>query len=465
MAQQSVEFPFPTMPPDRCFMLVLTSMVDGLCAVGPGGVVLCCNAGLSRITGYEHEALLGQPVSLLDGPSLLVGHRFSEIITMVLREHEEVRSREITLRAKDGSEVPVLVNAGVIWDPGGEALGAIVNITDTTELVRAKAAIRQLSGQLKERYGLHRLIGKSSRMQEIYEFIECTCRNRASVLIQGESGTGKELVAAAIHFLSPRSSGPFMKVNCSALAESLLESELFGHVKGAFTGAISDQVGRFEAADGGTIFLDEVGDLTPTIQTKLLRVTEDREFERVGESRTRKADVRIISATNKDLWTLVKQGKFREDLYYRLKVIALTVPPLRERKEDILLLVAHFIEHFSRDAVKPITGCSRAATSRLLAYDWPGNVRELEHAIEHAIVLARGEEITLMDLPEDIRRSRPQGGGPARQALVGLFPDEERRLIAAVLKEAGGNRSHAAKALGIGRTTLWKKLKSFGIQG
>jgi len=314
------------------------------------------------------------------------------------------------------------------------------------------------------------IIGKSLKMQKIYDLIGVVAATKTTVLISGESGTGKRLVAHAIHLSAPGAEQrPFVEVSCGALPETLLEGELFGHVKGAFTGAIRDRVGRFESAEGGTIFLDEIDAFTPALQVKLLRVLQEGEFERVGETRTRKADVRIVAATNQNLEELIRDGKFRNDLYYRLNIISIEIPPLRDRKEDISLLVEHFIEKHARDLKKTINGISDEALQKLLGYSWPGNIRELENAIERACVLTRGVMIQTGDLPENILNSAEKlapavgtagtNGGSLKDALR----DPERKLIVDALDRAGWNKKEAARALGINRTTLYKKMSQFGI--
>jgi transcriptional regulator with PAS, ATPase and Fis domain len=308
-------------------------------------------------------------------------------------------------------------------------------------------------------YRFHDLIGHTPQMRALYALIRQVAPTPASILLQGESGTGKELVARALHAESPRAAGPFVKVNCAALAESLLESELFGHVKGAFTGAIADKVGRFEAAHGGTIFLDEIGDVSPLIQLKLLRVIQEREFERVGSSKAIRTDVRLISATNKDLGRLVAAGRFREDLYYRLKVVPLTLPPLRERKDDIPLLLHAFLARFSRALDKPVRGVTRRALDALRRYAWPGNVRELEHAIEHACVRCQGELLGLADLPREFQGGGRLDGATLARLDAGRQVVLDRELLERLLEENQGNRSKTARMLGIGRTTLWRRLK------
>ena len=285
----------------------------------------------------------------------------------------------------------------------------------------------------------------------------------STVLINGESGTGKELVAEALHTSGSRRNKPFIKVNCSALPETLLESELFGHVKGAFTGAIANKMGRFQKADGGTIFLDEIGDISPAMQMRLLRVLQEREFERVGDTATIKVDVRVITATNHDLAERVRQGKFREDLYYRLNVIKLLLPPLRERKGDLEPLIDHFIERFAASFHKTISGISNQALEVLQRHSWPGNVRELQHVLEHACVLTRSNQVDLESLPHDLVAQPPQTASPQQTAAAAATPAAAPASncpvsIQEALAKAGGNKSKAAKLLGISRRTIYRQL-------
>jgi two-component system, NtrC family, response regulator HydG len=302
------------------------------------------------------------------------------------------------------------------------------------------------------------VIGKSKKMQEIYEFIRIVSQNTSTVMLKGESGTGKEMIAQAIHEHSPRRTCPFVEVTCSALSEHLLESELFGHVKGAFTGAIKDKQGRFEQANGGTIFLDEVGDISPNAQVKLLRVLQEREIVRVGGDERVKVNVRIISATNKDLEESVANGTFREDLYYRLNVVPLNVPALRERKEDIPLLVDHFIEKIDRKVEKEVTEISQKAMNLLLEYYWPGNIRQLENAIEYAIIRCQGTEIRVQDLPLDVRNHKAE-----KATVQDLMANTEKQAILDILKVCQWDLTQAAHQLNISRTTLWRKIKKHGI--
>jgi two-component system response regulator HydG len=311
------------------------------------------------------------------------------------------------------------------------------------------------------------IIGTSEAMRRVFEAMALVAPTEATVLILGESGTGKELVAQAIHANSPRRAGPLITVNCAALPEALLESELFGHERGAFTGATNRRVGRFELAHGGTIFLDEVGDLTPAAQIRLLRVLQSQEFERVGGTETLKVDVRVIAATNKDLEAAVRAGTFREDLLYRLRVFPLTMPPLRERRDDIPLLTEHFLRRHAERHRRRLRGLTPRALDLLMRYDWPGNVRELEHMIERAVILARGEHITPEELPPNIQAVSGAVEGSANQERplpVGLTLKEvERELICKTLERTGGNRTKAAEILGISRATLHNKLKEYGL--
>ena len=326
---------------------------------------------------------------------------------------------------------------------------------------------RTLRQQVDERYGLENVIGESAALREVLDTIRQIAPSSANVLIEGETGTGKELAAHAIHNLSRRHKAKFVTVHCAALSPTLLESELFGHERGAFTGAHERRIGRFEQANGGTIFLDEIGEIDASTQVKLLRViSEERAFERVGGNQLLRADVRLITATNKDLAALVKEGKFRDDLYFRLNVVHLTMPPLRERKEDIPLLVREFLRHFSKANEKPVLEITADAMDTLLTYDWPGNVRELRTAIEHGVVMATGAKITLRDLPANVRNAVANAlpGGITLAKAYAEKPSPldlhatENRLIMQALATTDGNITAAAKKLGISRRTLHRKI-------
>ncbi len=340
-------------------------------------------------------------------------------------------------------------------------------ITRALSSRRLEQENRTLRQQVDERYGLENIIGESPSLHEVLDTIRQVAPSNANVLLDGESGTGKELAAHAIHNLSRRSKAKFVTVHCAALSPTLLESELFGHERGAFTGAHERRLGRFEQASGGTIFLDEIGEIDPSTQVKLLRViSEERAFERVGGNQLLKADVRLIAATNKNLDSLVREGKFRDDLYFRLNVVHITMPPLRERKEDIPLLVRTFLKHFCKVNEKPLLELTSDATNLLLNYEWPGNVRELRTAIEHGVVMANGPKITVRELPSAVRQNAPRNlpGGitPAKAWGEKSSPldlhDTERRLIMQALASTSGNVTAAAKRLGISRRTLHRKI-------
>jgi len=320
-----------------------------------------------------------------------------------------------------------------------------------------------LKERLGDRFDFSRIIAASPKMKALLETLAMVAPSDATVLIMGESGTGKEVIANAIHHNSPRSGEAFIKVSCAALPETLLESELFGHEKAAFTGAVARREGRFQLAHRGTIFLDEVGEMSPTLQTKLLRVLQEKEFEPLGSTRTLKVDIRVITATNRDLELEVKEGRFREDLYYRLNVVPLALPPLRERREDIPLLADHFLVIFREKNRKPIKAISGKVLDLLVRYDWPGNVRELENVIERAVILARDEILVPADLPPQIRMFSVEDED-AFAIPTGISIEEmERALIVKTLDETGGNRTRASEILGINRRTLQNKLKEYGL--
>ncbi len=340
----------------------------------------------------------------------------------------------------------------------------ITRISERQDLIRENAELKE---RLRERYKFNEIVSTSHTMEEVLNLAGRVAASNATVLLRGESGTGKELVAKAIHYNSPRANFPLIKVNCAALPETLLESELFGHEKGAFTGATVKRIGRFEVADKGTLFLDEIGELTPGMQVKLLRVLQEREFERLGGNQTIKVDVRIIAATNRDIERTVKEGRFREDLYYRLNVVSLVIPPLRERKEDIPALLDHFIVKYGDENRKAISGVTADARDLLMRYSYPGNVRELENIIERAVVLSKKGVITPGDLPIHVKGAISEGEIPV-QTLKGSLNETldtvERGLIIEALKESGGIQTRAAEKLGISERVLRYKLKKYKIR-
>lgn len=321
-------------------------------------------------------------------------------------------------------------------------------------------ALRQ---QLDTKFGLENIVGESPPMHEVFEQIKLVAPTRTTVLLLGESGTGKELIAKAIHQLSPRAKQPMVTVHCAALSATLLESELFGHEKGAFTGAHERRIGRFEQAQGGTLFLDEIGEIDATIQIKLLRFLGERTFERVGSSKTITADVRLVTATNKNLQELVKAGTFREDLFFRINAVSLQLPPLRERTEDVPLLARAFLKEFARENNKPVLEFTSDAMDALSAYSWPGNVRELRAAMEHAVVFCRSERVSLRDLPPAVRSAPAAASGPVIPSEL-TVKEAEKQLLIRALKETGGNRTLAAKKIGMSRRTLHRKLHTYNLE-
>ena len=359
----------------------------------------------------------------------------------------------------------------------------MITVNRAFDLMKLQKENTVLKKQIKEKYNFKKLIGNSRRMQDLQSFLEKISDTDSTVLLTGESGTGKELVAKTIHFNSSRVSEPFVPLNCGAIPRDLIESELFGHEKGAFTGAINSRVGRFELANGGTIFLDEIGDLPFPLQVKLLRVIQEREFERVGGTRTIKVDVRILAATNRDLEKAVAEHAFREDLFYRLNVIPVHIPPLRERDDDVLLLLGHFIGEFCRKKRKPPVKVSREASDFLRNYHWPGNVREVENAVERMIILNESGEIGVEDLPQHIVASRDNGAKLHRIPAVppspdvpppvpwtesgvnlnGILEEMEKKLILQALRQSGGVKNKAATLLGLNRTTFIEKVKKMGV--
>ena len=369
--------------------------------------------------------------------------------------------------------------ASPLRDHAGAIVGVIAVIRDSTELKGTEEALRdserrlaealkqsqdrvvQLEEQVQSRVSFATMSGKSPAMQEVYRRLRLAAESDVTVLITGESGTGKELAAAAVHSLSSRRSRPFVAVNCSAIPESLLESELFGHVKGAFTGASRDKLGLFQAAEGGTLFLDEVGDMSPILQVKVLRALQEREIRRVGDDRHINVDVRVVTATNRNLAELIENGSLREDFYYRIRVFEIQLPPLRERKEDLSLLVNHFIGELGQGSGKRVRGIDPAALRQLLEYAWPGNVRELKNAIEHAFVTVRGDFLMPDDLPLEVRHAEP--AAPVEPAGRSGDPGERDRILDA-LQKSGGRKSDAARRLGISRVTLWHRMRMLGME-
>ena len=392
----------------------------------------------------------------MDGMQLLeiLSKSYSHIPVMMVTAHGTIETavEAMKMGAKDYILKPLSLD---------EILIKVENIAQMRNLVRENEYLRK---KLESRFDFKNIIGKSEKITLLFKMIKDIAPTNTTVLIQGENGTGKELIANAIHFNSPNVKKPFIKLNCGVLAESLLESELFGHVKGAFTGAIKDKIGRFEMANGGTLFLDEIGDITPNMQVKLLRVLQEGEFERVGGTETLKVDVRIIAATNKNLEEEIITNNFRQDLYYRLNVIPVLVPPLRERQDDVKLLVEHFLAKFNAIYNKNISGLDEKIMETLEEYEWPGNIRELENVLERAVVLNKSNKLSLEDFPDKIiKRQRTAVEFSEEDGLSQAVNEYEKSLIISELEKNNGNKFQTALKLKINRSTFMSKLKKYDI--
>jgi two-component system response regulator HydG len=435
---------------------IVDTMTDGLIVVDTDGMIVAVNPATEQLTGFTREELIGSQCTILGCDHCSVrssGSNFS----CALFETRQIERCKCDIRRKNGETVPIIKNASVLIGKDGRVSGGVETITDRRALVTRDKKIKRLSSLLNIKDQSHGMIGKSKIMQNVFDLIADSALTDAPIIIYGESGTGKEVVATAIHNLGRRKKGPFIKVSCAALSESLLESELFGHVKGAYTGADRMRKGRFELANGGDIFLDEIGDIPLSMQVKILRVLQEKEIERVGDSTPIKIDCRIISATHRDLSAMIARDAFREDLFYRLNVIPIHLPPLRERREDLHLLVDHFLEVSRLKTNKDIEGISSEAMDALVSYSWPGNIRELINTIEYAFVVCREEFIALRHLPDTIKNIKQQRShAPAGSG-------EQDRLLDA-LRRAGGKKNEAARLLGISRQALWKKMKKSCIR-
>ncbi|WP_447969753.1 sigma-54 interaction domain-containing protein [Nitrospira sp. M1] len=439
-------------------------MADGVFTVDAQGHIVAWSAGAARITGYASQDVIGQSCHVLEGQTCKGFSKLTEFLENPTPYPWGICNQECKVLGKDGRELYLYGNVSVLRNEEGTVIGAVGTFTDLTAFILSNEKIAVLEEQTKSRDAFQQLVGKSQVMQEVFRRLRLAAQSDVSVLVTGESGTGKELAARAIHALSSRKNQPFFAINCSAIPETLLESELFGHVKGAFTGAIRDKVGVFQAADGGTLFLDEIGDTSPLLQLKLLRVLQEGEVRRVGDERAIKVNVRLITATNKELKKALASGDIREDFYYRIRVFEITMPPLRERREDIPLLVNHFIGEYAIIYQRSVTDMAQDAMQHLVKYSWPGNVRELRNAIEHAFVTVEGDCLTLLDLPSEIRLPDCKSSPTTSSPVLSAEHDQERDRILSALHQTNGRKLEAAKLLGMSRVTLWKKLQKYGIQ-
>ncbi|MGD8361783.1 MAG: sigma 54-interacting transcriptional regulator [Gemmatimonadota bacterium] len=427
--------------------LIFQSISDGVFTVDESRIITSFNRAAEEITGFEAEEAVGR-------------HCFDIFRTEfchtrcplkdTLQHLEAVENARASILTKEGSELPISVSTTLLRNEEGEVLGAV-------EFFRDLSALEDLRRRLDERKALEDVVTVNREMHEMVQLLPDVAKSECNVLIQGPSGSGKELVAQVIHNLSPRKYGPYIKINCAALPATLLESELFGYEKGAFTDAKRDKPGQFCLANGGTLLLDEISEMDPALQVKLLRVLNNGEYQPLGSTKAFHTDARILAATNADLTERIAAGTFREDLYFRINVVGLRIPPLRERPADIPLLVDHFLKKFRKETRKPIRRVAPEALSALRRYSFPGNVRELENAIEHAFVMCHDDEIRVHHLPEAIGREAGTVNGVTREKK------SEREVVAEALQRHQGNRTRVAEELGIHRTTLWRKMKSYGL--
>lgn len=443
--------------------LLLDTMAEGAMLIDQSGKIRLWNKAMATITGYSPEEVIGRGTEWLRAPECIG----SEQINSLFSDRRQGKSGcisncECQLIAKNGERIQIMVNARLLNDKIGQRLGILQTITDIRPLISLKKEIEAMATKISSEANFQGITGRSPQMQKVFRLVGLAAESEASVMILGESGTGKELVAGAIHQLSQRKNHALIRVNCGAIPETLLESELFGHEKGAFTGAIKKRTGRFEAADRGTIFLDEIGDISPAMQVKLLRVLQSGEFERVGGESTLKVNVRVVAATNKDLQKEVREGRFREDLYYRLRVFPILIPPLRERTEDIPLLIRHFVNKFSASTGRLIKGLSHEAMQRMRTYNWPGNVRELENAVEYAFVVCQSALIEAEDLPVELTSPRQH------KVINSTFNSKEskptsREELLELLKKTGWNKAEVGRIVGVSRTAIWKWMKKLDL--
>ena len=436
--------------------LILDSIADGVFTVDHQGRITSFNRAAEKITGFSKDEAIGQYCHEI--------FRANTCFEACPLKHtaettETIINLEVNILNRDNKEIPISISTAVVKDHEGKVVGAV-------ETFRDLSLIKELHKEIYRQYSFQDILGRSKPMLKLFQILPDIAQSDATVLIEGESGTGKELFATAVHNLSSRQDKPLIKVNCAALPETLLESELFGYKKGAFTDAKKDKPGRFRQAHGGTIFLDEIGDMSKGTQVKLLRVLEKKEYEPLGSNKTERVDVRIIAATNRDLMEMMHRREFREDLFFRINVIRLTIPPLRERREDIPLLLDHFIERINLKQSKQIKKVSSSALKTLFDYDFPGNVRELENIIEHATILTKGIEIQSRHLPSYLARKHEVSLAPAslpEGENMSVLDNVERDLIVRALERHRGRSAAAAKELGVHRSTLWRKIKRYGI--
>jgi PAS domain S-box-containing protein len=437
----------------RFINLIFDTIPQGIFTVNSRGLITSFNRAAEHMTGYPEQEVLGRPCREVFRADMCEYHC---PLKRSIETGEKIEAWQVTVTTRDGRRLPIAISTGALVNDKGRVIGGV-------EMFRDISTEEELKKRLYHSYGFEDIVTKSPAMKTLLDMLPMVANSQSTVLIQGESGTGKELVARAIHNYGPRRDKPFVAVNCAALPDTLLESELFGYKRGAFTDAKKDKPGRFALAEKGTIFLDEVGDLSPAIQAKLLRVLQEKAYEPLGSTEPVKADVRIIAATNKDLAREVQKRRFRQDLYFRLNVVTLSIPTLAERRGDIPLLVRHFIERFNALQGRRIARCSERVMAALMAYPFPGNVRELENAIEHAFVVCAGDTIQIEDLPPHIVGYALETAAPAQGRAIRPLEEAEAEIIRSMLERHHGNRTLAAREMGISRNTLWRKMKRYKI--
>jgi PAS domain S-box-containing protein len=435
----------------RFFPLIFDAISHGIFTIDEQGLITSFNRKAEELTGYRGADVLGKPCCDIFRADIC---QDDCTLKRSIRTGQQIEDREVTILTRDGRQLPIAISTAALVNLEGRVLGGV-------EMFRDLSAIKELKKRLFGSYVLEDIVSKSPAMRSILEMLPLVSNSQSNVLIEGESGTGKELIARAVHNLGPRKDKPFIAVNCGALPDTLLESELFGYKKGAFTDAKQDKPGRFARAEGGTLFFDEIGELSPAMQVKLLRVLQEREYEPLGATQSVKTDVRVIAATNTDLALAVQRKNFRQDLFFRLNVVRLTIPPLIERREDIPILIRHFIERFNALQGRRIQRCSERVMSILMAHSYPGNVRELENAIEHAFVVCAGETIQLEDLPPHLAGAASEND--RADHVPSPLQSAEADTIRAVLERNDGSRTLSARELGISRNTLWRKMKKYNI--
>ena len=440
---------------ERSMKIILDNLNIGIFTVNRGGYITFFNTVAERISGYNRRQVLGRPCSVIfgDGAADDLVMLKESIADGKIRTNQRVR-----MTTREGEVIPIRTDYMALQNEQGRTIGGLAALQDLT-------LAHEFDQVVTDKYTFHQMIGKDPAMQKIFDMADVVAKTESTVLIEGATGTGKDLLAKVIHSASKRSGNPFVKVNCAAIPENLLESELFGYIKGAFTGADRDKSGRFQEADSGTIFLDEIGDLSFSLQAKLLRVLEDREFYPLGSRHTVKVDVRIISATNRDLGKLVAKHLFREDLFYRLNVLRIDLPLLKDRKSDLPVLIRYIMRKLCATREDPLKEISENAMEILLNYTYPGNIRELENILEHALIVCKDEIIRPEHLPNAVQNQLPppKDGSPSIQIFEEGESEAERKKILWMLQQNNWHREKTASALGVDRTTLWRKMKKFGL--